>query len=198
MKNLDEIYLINTGNRGIVGQENALHPYEATPYSFLHILFREVSLKKEDCFVDFGSGRGRLLFYVHERFGICVTGVEKNLQLHKDACNNQKILSKSMPKVKTHIQLKNISAEKYKVQCKDNVFYFFNPFSLKVFKKVIDNIKKSIIDYEREVTLIFYYPWKKYIEYLKETSFHFEREILIPGISSINNQERFLIFKNFS
>jgi|SRR5690625_1297583 len=194
--NYDELFKIETGNQGsIKAKSKHDSPYEATPYSFLARLFDELPLTKEDRLVDFGSGKGRLLFYLHDRFRLRVTGVEKSEELHQIARKNKDIYCKERKGARQQINLINQSAENYNLRKEDNIFYFFNPFSLTIFKQVITNILSSAQQYNRPIRLIFYYPRQKYIDYLIDTPFRLEQEILIPGLSRINPQERFLIYK---
>ena len=39
--------------------------YEATPYSALELLFKEYKVCDSDYIVDYGCGKGRLLFYIN-------------------------------------------------------------------------------------------------------------------------------------
>lgn len=190
-KNYDQLLKIETSNSGsfrATDQDDS--PYEATPYSFLEILFSEIPLEKTDALVDYGSGKGRLLFYLHHKFQVKVTGVEKNTELHKIAKRNKK-----QYKDTSDIRLINSSAEDYKVRKTDKYFYFFNPFSLNIFKQVIRNILNSAENHPRPIKLIFYYPRQKYIDHLRDTPLVLEREILIPGLSRLNPEERFLLYK---
>src|SRR5690554_6158733 len=52
--------------------------YEATPYKALDKLFKKYSFNQHDKLIDFGCGRGRVSFYIHNRFQISVTGIEAN------------------------------------------------------------------------------------------------------------------------
>lgn len=190
-KNYDEILKIETGNKGSFPvQDQDDSPYEATPYSFLESLFSELPLSSTDGLVDYGSGKGRLLFFIHYRFHAKAVGVEKNQELHKIAEENKAIYND-----RARIKLINISAENYQPTKSDTHFYFFNPFSLDILKKVITNILSSAKDHPRPIKLIFYYPRQKYIDYLLDTPFVLYKEILIPGLSRMNPDERFLIYK---
>ena len=74
-------------------------------------------------------------------------------------------------------------AEQYEVDKKDNCFYFFNPFSLKIFKQVTRNILKSVIEHQREIDLILYYPLPEFKEFLKiHTPFRKLNKVKVPGI----------------
>lgn len=195
-KNFDRKLHIETGNQGVhkVRQEGDFH-YEATPYPFLDALFSEHTLKRTDQIVDFGSGKGRVLFYIYEHFGNVVTGVEKDNVLHEAAIVNKNSYVKQNKKGQDNIKLIFSSAEKYVIQPKDNVFYFFNPFSLETLKQVLENILRSARDYKRKIDVIFYYPRPEYVDYLGETPFTLYKEVMIPGISTINKEERFLIYR---
>src|SRR5699024_3698917 len=124
------------------------HHYEATPYSIIHTLFEEYELQPTDGFVDLGSGKGRLLFYVHNLFGVSVTGVEMNEYLHKKTIKNKKKYLKHV-KGKVYIEVELSIAEDYDMKETDNVFYFFNPFSIQIFMKVINIILKSFEQHPR-------------------------------------------------
>src|SRR5699024_4382438 len=145
--------------------------------------------------VDYGSGKGRLLFYAHHRFHMKVIGVEKDRHLHEIAKKNKAIYGESHPKGKSEIILLNQSAEDYEVHREDTIFYFFNPFSLSVFDQVLQKIQASRKQDERDLTLIFYYPRQKYIDYLLDTAFEIDKEILIPGLSRLNPDERLLVYR---
>lgn len=195
-KNYDNLLYIKTSNTGIYIEESPhYHHYEATPYTIIHTLFEEYKLQRTDGFVDFGSGKGRLLFYVHHLFGSSVTGIEMNEHLYNKTLRNKKNYLKHAKK-KGAIQLEWCLAEKYSVKETDNVFYFFNPFSVQIFMKVINNILDSVKKYPRRIDLILYYPSTVYIHYLeRNTSFKQLQEVRVPGLYHINENERFLIYR---
>ena len=47
-----------------------------------------------------------------------------------------------------------------------NRYYFFNPFSVELLRKVMARIIESYYEKPREVFLFFYYPSEEYISYL--------------------------------
>jgi len=195
-KNYDRLLSIKTKNKGsFVNQSSKYKPYEATPYSLLHTLFTNYPLKKTDVFVDFGSGKGRLLFYVHYLFGAKVVGVEKDIHLYEKTLNNKKNYLQKFNVNSSFINIHYCLAEQYEIKAKENKFYFFNPFSEEIFQKVINNIVKSVQTYPRTVDLILYYPHDNYIKYLKTTAFQCIQKVKVPGLSKINKNERFLIFR---
>ncbi len=170
------------------------HRYEPTPYSALEELFRHYEMKSSDHIVDFGCGKGRLNFYLHYFFGANVVGIEMNEALYQEAIHNQNKYVKKKSKDKIHFHC--CLAEEYKVDDLDNRFYFFNPFSIQVFQKIINNILLSVEKSEREIELVLYYPSADYIFFLEnDTAFELKDEVSLPFVSQHNPNERFLIYR---
>ena len=113
-----------------------------------------------------------------------------------DTCiNNKKTYSKNSNKNKDKINFINIFAEEYKISNFDNKFYFFNPFSLQIFIKVLNNILISIENNPRSIDLILYYPSDEYIDYLDNyTAFVLKDEITISNLFKFDNRQKFLIY----
>lgn len=172
------------------------HRYEPTPYSALETLFNKYELKSSDRVVDFGCGKGRLNFYIHYVSNATVIGIEMNEDFYQEAMKNRRSYEKKNKRHGEKIEFYLCLAEEYKMDPLDNRFYFFNPFTLQIFIKVINNILDSVEQYSREVELILYYPSQDYIFYLENnTSFELKEEITLPGIYEINPNERFLIYR---
>jgi len=195
--NYDRKLFIKTTNRSMpVDTSSHYHPYEATSYPVLHTLFSAYKLEESDGFVDFGCGKGRLLFYVHNRFRSSVTGIEMNKQLYKKTIKNKMNYLINTKRNGDSIQVKCCLAEAYKVRGDDNKFYFFNPFSVQIFKNVIRNILVSVEQQPREVDVILYYPPQEYIDYLQtESRLKLVQEIKVPKLYNLNQNERFLIYR---
>jgi SAM-dependent methyltransferase len=169
------------------------HKYEPTPYGALEILFDTYKLKDSDRIVDFGCGKGRLNFFIHFIFNAFVTGIEMNDVFYQEAIDNRESYVKNTDI--DHIQFHCCLAEEYPIDSLDNRFYFFNPFSLQIFMKVINNILLSVEETEREIELILYYPSEDYIYYLEnQTSFELREQIILPHLYEQNTNERFLIY----
>ncbi|MDQ0973305.1 SAM-dependent methyltransferase [Neobacillus niacini] len=192
----DELLNIETeGNQRGYNKSFHYHRYEPTPYQALEKLFAEYELTSSDHIVDFGCGKGRLNFFIHYLFGASVTGVEMNEVLYEEAIENKaNYLIKA--KNKGEIQFQCCLAEKYEINPLDNRFYFFNPFTIPIFWKIINNILVSVEKYKREVDVILYYPSEDYIYYLENnTLFELIKDIQLPGLYENNANERFLIYR---
>ncbi|MDI2586379.1 SAM-dependent methyltransferase [Psychrobacillus sp. NEAU-3TGS] len=199
MKEQDHDRLLRIKTEGVrEWQHQSAHynRYEATPYMALEALFDEYVCTTSDKFVDFGCGKGRFPFYIHHHLHVSVTGVEMNGQLYQEALEN---LTKYMERAKpsrASIRFEHIFAEGYEIESDDNRFYFFNPFSIQIFQKVISNILLSVEQHPRSVDVILYYPTSEYIQFLEEhTAFELLKEVRVPELYQQNNNERFVIFR---
>lgn len=168
------------------------HPYEPTPYEALEKLFSQYKMKRSDHIVDFGSGKGRLLFYVHHLFQSHVAGVEMDEELHLEALMNKESYNGIEEDA---IQFYHCFAEDYIIQPGDNRFYFFNPFSPQIFYKIVTNIMRSLEDHERDVELLLYYPSEEYMLFLEsQTAFQLKEVIELPGLYEKDPSEKFLVY----
>jgi len=171
--------------------------YEPTPYEHLKELFNRHPMAMDEGLVDFGCGKGRMNFYVHDRFGCRTTGVELNTSFCAEAHQNLEEYGRG-GKYRNgvdQIRFDCRMAQDYEVQPDDTVFYFFNPFSVQIFMKVVDNILRSEEVYPRGMEIILYYPSIEYIEFLeRNTTFELNEAIDMPSIGK-DPADQFLIYK---
>lgn len=176
-------------------QSTHYHPYEPTPYSALEELFQHYEVKSSDRIVDFGSGKGRLNFFIHYFYHASVIGIEMNEQFYRDAMENRERYLVKTTKYKGKLEFINCLAEEYPIHCRDNRFYFFNPFSIHIFKKIIHNLMVSVENHPRHVEIVLYYPSEDYIYFLENQSiFELKQEVILPIAYEQNQSERFLIY----
>lgn len=169
---------------GIRELEEANHNrYEATPYVALDKLVEEYKINETDKLVDFGCGRGRSMFYFHHHFHIPVTGIEADDKTFDEALDNKASYRHEAGHIEAPIYFEYGLAENYELNKEDNLFYFFNPFSLTIFKKIVENILQSVKAHPRTVDIIFYYPLNEFMQFLqKDTPFELITQINVPGI----------------
>ena len=185
-----------TGEQQGFYESHHYNRYEATSYFALETLFKEYTLSSNDCIVDFGCGIGRLSFYINYYYNCKITGIEMNNNYFDICINNKKNYLKNYNKEKNKIEFLNIFAEKYKISSTDNKFYFFNPFSVQLFMKVINNILISLEKSPRDIDLILYYPSDEYIYYLENyTGFLLYKEIELPNLSINDKRQKFSIYR---
>lgn len=169
--------------------------YEPTSYEALETLSKQYRPTSEDCIVDYGCGKGRLNFFLNYFYDVSVTGIEMNRYYYTEALSNKETYLKNYKTKENKIHFLCCLAEDYKVKTSDNKFYFFNPFSLSIFIKVIWNIFDSLDKNERPIDLILYYPSEDFIDYLENnTSFILVKEIKLQEKFKIDPNQRFLIY----
>lgn len=153
---------------------------EPTPFHALDTLFSFYTPPQNSQVVDFGCGRGRVAFYIHNRFDFDVTGIEANDTTFDELLINQRAYQLAFKDKENPIRFEYGLAENYDVQKEDNLFYFFNPFSLTIFKQVIYKIKKSFIEKPRPIDIVIYYPIPAYVRYMSHTKFKLINKIKVP------------------
>ena len=184
-----------TGEQQGFYESHHYNRYEATSYLALESLFKEYTLNSSDNIIDFGCGKGRLAFYINYYYNSSVTGIEMNNNYYSICENNKKNYFKTFSKPKDKIKFLNIFAEEYNVLPTDNKFYFFNPFSLQLFIKVLNNILISIEKYPRSIDLILYYPSDEYIDYLDNyTGLTLTQEIPVHNLYLVDKRQKFVIY----
>ncbi|NFO15252.1 methyltransferase [Clostridium botulinum] len=169
--------------------------YEPTDYQALNKLFEEYKLNNTDSVVDFGCGKGRLNFYLNYLFKCNVTGIEMNKYFYKQALINKKYYLEKYNSEEDKINFVCELAEKYEVKTEDNKFYFFNPFSIEIFMKVIDNIIGSVYENKRNIEIILFYPSDDYIFFLEQyTLFIIKKEVRLESFKN-DSRDRFVIYQ---
>lgn len=156
---------------------------EATPYEALDTLFRVYQFNEGDQVVDFGCGKGRAMFYIHHHFQVPITGIEADDLTIDEALQNKTSYFYDRDENEPPINIEYGLAEMYKVKPSDNRFYFFNPFELPIFRKVIYNILQSVNEHKRTVEIILYYPLPEFKHFLRSrTPFELINQIKVPKI----------------
>lgn len=168
------------------------HRYEPTPYEALDLLAKAYPLAPTDVVVDFGSGKGRLPFYLAYTFRVRAIGVEMDGGYHAEALQNWMNYSKRH-RTRGSVQFVRAYAEQFEIPVEANRFYFFNPFSVHVFRQVLERIFESVETSPRPVDVVLYYPADEYLHVLNdETPFRYIQEVRLP---LKNLHERFLIYR---
>lgn len=169
--------------------------YEPTPYDALMKLIRYSDIKEDDHIVDIGSGKGRTAFFLNYYTSCRVTSVEIVEEFHNQAIKNYQIYNKNTRMGRDRLFFVNQKAEDYKFSPFENKVYMFNPFSLKIFIKVINNLIESYYESKRRIELILYYPDDDCINYLEEkTLFSHVSDIYLDTFYK-DGRERFSIYR---
>ncbi len=190
---------LNIDTRGIVewplGVNLEYFRTESTLYSDLDRFIDQYDLLDQAKLVDFGSGKGRILYYFNYRYQIPTSGIEFSEVAYHQLMNNFASYSEKHPGLARKISTYKMKAEDYEIKKDENIFYFFNPFTLKIFKEVLQNIEHSLTENPRIADIIIYYPSVNYTEYLDNYSdFHFLQLVKTPKYF-INSRESFKVYR---
>ena len=189
---LDRFLKIKTNGRDDSKSNQINYPYEATPYVALQALSNSGYIRKKDFVIDYGSGKGRVVFYLSYSTKANVIGVEYDPRLYQAALKNKETALSS-----NRVTFYNINASEFEIPNEVTCLYFFNPFSVEILDGVMEQLKKSKKNNDREVKLMFYYPSKEYIEYIKniEGIIHLEDISLIDSFKEYDEREYISIYK---
>jgi tRNA A58 N-methylase Trm61 len=141
-----------TGSRKVRGAQ-----YQATKAKPFKKLLGRMDFPAESCFVDFGSGKGRILLITSQYPFKRVVGVEYSRELCKIARQNLEAFRKRA-KTNAPVEIVLGDAADYRIREDDNVFYFYNPFGKEIMTSVVTNIARSVKQNPRKVWLIYYIP----------------------------------------
>ena len=161
------------------GMNRTNYGYDPTPYQVLQKLVKSGWLRKEDTLVDYGCGKGRVGIFLNNQIGCRGIGIDFNERRIRQSNRNLMKYYKNKNRFrhsqlnenkgshddyKPKIQFIHSKAEEY-VPDEANCFYFFNPFSTKIFQKVFKQIKDSYERNPRKIYIFFYYLSKEYRNY---------------------------------
>lgn len=177
-------------------KEDANHsPYEPTDYAVLQRLAESGYITAENTLVDYGSGKGRVGFFMANATGCKTVGVEYSEELYRDALKNLESFS-GRKTTGDRISFVCENAENYLPEGADR-FYFFNPFSVKILRTVIRRITDEYYADPRDMYLFFYYALDSYTgDLMTEASLEYAGEIDCRDIfQRDDHRERILIFR---
>jgi len=138
-------------------------------------IMRTIPIGTDDVFIDFGSGKGRILLLASQ-FGFCkIKGVEFSPELNIIAQNNILKWMRYFPNTKGKFQLIESDVLLYKFNHTENILYLYNPFSEMILIPLLQNIQKSMKYYERQIFII--YVNQHYNSVIENYNFFLYKEI---------------------
>jgi len=122
-------------------------------------------------FVDFGSGKGRVLLLAAEHGFKRVVGVEFAEELHQVAVSNV-ARYQEVRKRQNCIETLCLDAREFEIPNGSVVLFFFTPFTGAVMQHVIDNITAATMeDANRSVIVLYYGNNKENLENLRRAGY---------------------------
>lgn len=187
----DRLLKIKTTGRDDSHSDQYRYPYEPTQYCVLERLAHSGLIGKKNVLLDYGTGKGRVCFYLSYQTRCRSIGVEYDEWIFKAAEVNVKYAVSGK-----RIIFEPVSAEDYPVPAEVDRCYFFNPFSVEILRKVLARIYESYYENPREILLFFYYPSEEYVSCLMtEEQLMFYDEISTEDLfEGKNTREKILIF----
>lgn len=187
----DRLLKIKTTGRDDSHSDQYRYPYEPTQYCVLERLAHSGLIGKKNVLLDYGTGKGRVCFYLSYQTRCRSIGVECDERIFKAAEVNVKHAVSGK-----RIIFEPVSAEDYPVPTEVDRCYFFNPFSVEILRKVLARIYESYYENQREILLFFYYPSEEYVSCLMtEAQLMFYDEISTEDLfEGKNTREKILIF----
>lgn len=151
--------------------------YVATSRFVVPRVLRRVGVGPDDVFIDFGSGKGRVVYQAAQFPFRRVIGVEIAEELNRIARYNVDHNRDRL--VCDDVELVTEDAVTYQVPDDVTVAYFYHPFEGRIFARVIDNLVASLDRNPRKLRIIYVYPMSA--DYLLETGrFELERKMKAP------------------
>lgn len=129
--------------------------YNPTDFAAFKSIMRCISIHPgRDVFIDYGSGKGRVLVMAATYPFRRVIGVEISDEMNQIARRNVEKVRRRL--TCTDVEVITLDATQYELPADVNVIYFFNPFLEEVHQGVMAQIEKSLRTAPRPVTLIYY------------------------------------------
>ena len=139
-------------------------PYEPTPYPVLLRLADSGWLRTEDHLLDYGCGKGRAAIFLAAMVGCRATGIDRSRKLIDVAEENRR-----SSHLETQVSFVCAPAEHFCPQ-EENAFFFFNPFSEKIFAGVLRRLDRLCREKCRVMKLFCYYPSREYLACLGDVA----------------------------
>lgn len=154
--------------------------YQASNYYLLKLFFEQFKYKiNNSVFMDFGSGKGRVLLLSSIYGAKKAIGVEFSKEL-VEICNENIANFQKKSKIKNEIKVLNQDASEY-INIKDvDIFFFYNPFDDSIMRKVLENII-SFSAKNKEILLVYVNPvhGELFHEYGFKTVYSYNNDLLV-------------------
>lgn len=145
----------------------------------------------EFTFVDYGSGKGRVMLTASTFPFEKIIGVEISSKLHAIAGKNIRIYNNPKQKC-SNFELKLINAIDYTPPMSPTVFHFYHPFLPEILAPVLDNIKQSLQTHPRPVYILYLY----HLDFVAATFQNAGFLSLLKEVKCVNSQYNWALYSN--
>ena len=188
----DRLLKIKTTGRDDSHSDQYRYPYEPTQYCVLERLAHSGLIGKKNVLLDYGTGKGRVCFYLSYQTRCRSIGVEYDERIY-----NRALANKTDAVSGNKVKFLCVDAVGFKIPDNVDRFFFFNPFSVEIFKSVLANIIDSYYENQREMLVMCYYPSDEYLMCLsQEYNVTFVEEIDCSDISDgESRREKVVVYR---
>jgi hypothetical protein len=133
--------------------------YEASDWLDLRRALAKRKIRPTDVFIDFGSGKGRIVYQAAKFPFARVIGVEISPKLNELA--RQNVDNRRHKLACDNIEFVTVDAADFEVPDDATIAYLYHPFSGGTFEAVIGNIIESLDRNPRRLTVVYQMPWRE-------------------------------------
>jgi predicted RNA methylase len=194
----DTTETVDCGNLRPIGpnQKHSFY-YVPTPVGVFRTVMRvAVPAPEGYTFIDFGSGKGRVLLMASDFAFDRVIGVEFSPHLHEISERNIAVYRPTTRRCRDVTSILCDAAD-FELPNDDLVLYFWTPFGAAVLERVLDRIRMSCELHPRRLIIIVYAGREDFIEPFRRLGILTERaEISLRGVADAYSGVRLLVFVN--
>jgi SAM-dependent methyltransferase len=151
---IDTASVVHLEELGLAG--DGRQDYHPTPWLTLKRVLREKDVRSDDVFIDFGCGKGRVVFQAAMYPFRKVIGVELSPTLAQVARVN--IEGARARLACKDVEIVTADVMDYDVPDEVTFVYFFDPFHGAIFSAVVEKLLASLRRRPRELTIIYFDP----------------------------------------
>ena len=134
-KEWEKLLRIKTTGRDDTRSDTYRYPYEPTSYEVLERLANTGLISKNNTLLDYGCGKGRVSIFMAYQTKCHSIGIEYDERIY-----NRALANKADAVSGNRVQFLCEDAVGFKIADNVDRFFFFNPFSIEIFKSVLANI----------------------------------------------------------
>ena len=166
--------------------------YLPAPESVTRHILGSLEINHADfSFIDFGSGKGRVLLVASTFPFRKIIGVEISEQLHEAANRNIEVCKASAQRC-SNFELQCINALDYELPDGDAVLHFYHPFLPEVLRPVLRNIGASLEKLPRKIFLLYLY----HVDYVAAVFDEMPFLRRVREVKCVNTQYNWALYEN--
>lgn len=169
------IHTIGIGSEPRSTKFNDAIRYFPIPYLIMQRVFTKINLRKNDVFIDLGSGKGRVVLFASQENIKMVKGIEIQESLFIEALKNKE----SCRGKKAEIELIRGDVTNFSFS-DETIIFIFHPFGSKTMELIMGKIESSLSKNPRKIKIItnikefpfYHYKWLKLKAAINNTPFY--------------------------